>query len=113
MLNEIKSKYILAEVFELLRVKYQLKLIVHNKALQKKLNINKETYKQNCGRYIVIDGDIGREYLINEYNIMIYEGEYKHLIREGKGKEFYKNEKIKFEGEYLKGKRWNGKICWY
>ena len=27
----------------------------------------------------------------------------------GKGKEYYNNCKLKFEGEYLKGKRWNGK----
>jgi len=29
--------------------------------------------------------------------------------RNGKGKEFYNNGKLKFEGEYLNGKRWNGK----
>ena len=31
------------------------------------------------------------------------------LNSDGKGKEFYDNGKIKFEGEYLNGKRWNGK----
>ena len=29
--------------------------------------------------------------------------------RNGNGKEFYVNGKIKFEGEYKKGKIWNGK----
>ena len=109
MLNNIKSKYILAEVFDLLAIKHQLRLIVHNKVLQNKLNINKETYKHHCGRYIELEGDYGKEYLVEE-NILLYEGQYKHLSREGKGKEYYKNKKIKFEGEYLKGKRWNGEL---
>ena len=30
--------------------------------------------------------------------------------RSGKGKEYYYNSKLKFEGEYLSGKMWNGKI---
>ena len=34
---------------------------------------------------------------------------YKDGKRNGKGKEFYSNKKIKFEGEYLDGKRWKGK----
>ena len=29
--------------------------------------------------------------------------------RNGKGKEYYDNGKLKYEGEYLNGKRWNGK----
>ena len=35
---------------------------------------------------------------------MIFEGEYKNRKRNGEGKEYYNNGKIKFEGEYLKGK---------
>ena len=30
-------------------------------------------------------------------------------IENGKGKEYYNNGKIQFEGEYKNGKRWNGK----
>jgi len=37
-----------------------------------------------------------------------FEGEYLNGKRNGKGKE-YINEKLIFEGEYLNGKRWNGK----
>ena len=33
--------------------------------------------------------------------------------KHGKGKEYYDNEKIKFEGEYLFGLRWNGFIYNY
>ena len=31
------------------------------------------------------------------------------LLENGKGKEYYENGRIQFEGEYLKGRRWNGK----
>ena len=36
-------------------------------------------------------------------------GEYSNGTRNGKGKEYYSNGELKFEGEYLNGKRWNGK----
>ena len=51
--------------------------------------------------------DLGKEY--NNYNNnLIFEGEYLNGKRwNGKGKEFHKN-KLIFEGEYLNGKR-NGK----
>ena len=38
---------------------------------------------------------------------MMFEGEY--LKREKKGKEFNYDGELIFEGEYLNGKRWNGK----
>ena len=38
-----------------------------------------------------------------------FEGEYLNGKRNGKGKEYYENGKLKFKGEYLNGKRWNGK----
>ena len=43
------------------------------------------------------------------YNILIFEGEYLNGKRNGKGKEYYKNGNILFEGIYKKGKRWEGK----
>ena len=36
---------------------------------------------------------------------VIYEGEYLNGKRNGKGKEYYLNGKLKFEGEYLNGIR--------
>ncbi len=30
------------------------------------------------------------------------------IKKNGKGKEYYDNGELKFEGEYLNGKRWNG-----
>ena len=44
-------------------------------------------------------------------NILIFEGKYIKGERNGKGKEYYENGKLKFEGDYLNGKRWNGN--WY
>jgi len=39
-----------------------------------------------------------------------FEGEYLNGERNGKGKEYYyKEDKLKFEGEYLNGNRWNGR----
>ena len=40
---------------------------------------------------------------------MIFEGEYLNHKRNGKGKEYYCDGVLKFEGEYLDGQRWNGK----
>ena len=50
---------------------------------------------------------MGKE-IEKEKNIII-EGEYINEKRNGKGKEYYENGKLKFEGEYLKGKKWNEK----
>ena len=41
-------------------------------------------------------------------NILKFEGEYLNDERNGKGKE-YDRSLIIFEGEYLKGYKWNGK----
>ena len=41
-------------------------------------------------------------------NNLIFEGEFLNGVRNGKGKEYYKEGKIKFDRKYLNGKR-NGK----
>ena len=38
-----------------------------------------------------------------------FEGEYLNGKKNGKGKEYYGDGNLKFEGEYLNGKRWDGK----
>ena len=40
---------------------------------------------------------------------MIFKGDYHNGRKNGKGEEYYANGKILFRGEYLNGKRWNGK----
>ena len=42
------------------------------------------------------------------YDHLIFEGEYLNGYRNGKGKEYYSNTKIKFEGLYLNGKKITG-----
>ena len=43
-------------------------------------------------------------------NILRYEGEYSNGLRNGKGKEYnFRGDKVIFEGEFLNGKKWNGK----
>ena len=45
-----------------------------------------------------------------DYNdVLIFEGEYINGERNGKGKEYYENGKLRFEGEYKNEKIWNGK----
>ena len=51
---------------------------------------------------------VGIEYDDNG-NFLSFEGKYNNGKRSGRGKEYYKNGKIKFKGEYLNGIRWKGK----
>ena len=39
----------------------------------------------------------------------MFEGEYLNGLKNGKGKEYYKNGQIEFEGEYLYDRKWTGK----
>ena len=48
-----------------------------------------------------------RQYSI--YGNLVYEGKCLNGKRNGKGKEYYNDSKLKFEGEYLNNKKWNGK----
>ena len=47
--------------------------------------------------------------IYNMYFELIHEGEFLNGLKNGKGKEYYKNYKLKFEGDYLNGRRWNVK----
>ena len=58
----------------------------------------------------------GKEYDYNSRSI--FEGEYSNGEKNGKGKEYindyrYCNKTLIFDGEYLKGKRWSGKVKEY
>jgi len=136
MLKNIKSSYFLKIIFSYTNEKTKLKLVKYDKSLQKKIGINLLNFKVFSGRYIIYT-ESGRaiEYMAyydkliyeggylngarngkgKEYEYwvgkLIYEGEYLNGARNGKGKEYYYNNKlkIKFDGEYLKGKKWNGR----
>ena len=99
-MSDIYFKYILTHIFDKIFFKLTLKIVVHNKKFQNKLDITLETYGQATGKHIEIIGDYGKEYLLED-KILIFEGEYKPKKGNGNGKELYKNRKILFEGEYL------------
>ena len=113
--------------------------IIHYKNLCKKYFIgdkNGKVKEYNNDDYLIYEGDYkngerngeGKEYY---YNILIFEGEYKDGKRNGKATKYYYKEffmanarkrppnsniiknddciEYKFVGEYLNGKKWNGK----
>ena len=105
-LRDIKSLYNIERIFSFLYEKQKLKMIIYSKELQKICSIGIENYKKISGKYKIGERNgKGKEYISN---VLIFEGEYKNGVRNGKGKEYYKNGKLKLEGEFLKGKRWNG-----
>ena len=105
----IKSFYIIKYIFSFLSENKKLSLIFYNKQYQSKLEINIEYYKETSGKYKIAEKNgKGKEYDLNTYKL-IFVGEYKNKKREGKGKEYYENGQLKFEGEYLNGRRWKGK----
>ena len=106
--DDIKSSYILKDIFSYLNTKQKLNLILYNKKLQKKLGVGIENYKKASGKYKEAEENgKGREYKLNT-NELIFEGEYKNWKKNGKGKEYYSNGILRFEGEYINGER-NGK----
>ena len=80
ILNKIRSNYILQRVFSYLNELSKLDLIKCNKNLQNKIDIKLINYKLYSGVYIEYEQD-------------------------GKGKEYYYDGNLRFEGEYLNGKR--------
>ena len=109
ILMNIKSINILKKLFNQLIKKNYLDLISYNKELHKRIEINIEDYKNEAKKIIIGERNgFGKEYKCDE-NILIFEGEYLNGKRNGKGKEYYENGKIKFVGEYFKGKRIEGR----
>ena len=125
MLKNIKSSYFIDLLFLFIDEKQKLKISKYNKNLQKKLDISILNYQHFTGKYIIYESNgFGKEYdgyedrLIfegeylhgersgkgKEVDILEYEGEYLHGKRNGKGKVYYRDE-LRFEGEYLNNKR--------
>jgi len=133
MLAKIKSIYFTKIVFSYLYERKKFQIIKYNKSLQNLFEINLVHYIFFSGKYIIYESkNFGKEFGNHDNNLIYegeylhgerngkgkeffsngkikYEGEYSHGIRNGKGKEYFIKGKIKFEGEYLRGKKWNGK----
>ena len=108
-MDNIKSPNILKKILYNLSRSVFLYFINYNKKIQNKFHINIEDYKKFGNRTKIIENNgLGKEYRLNT-NIVIFEGEYLNGKKNGKGKEYYENGQIKFEGEYLKGKIIEGK----
>ena len=132
----MKSKYIIKRIFQNLNEKEKLLLIRYNKFYKKLLGIDIEHYKKISGKIKIGESngyckvyDIdslslkfegfykngkkngeGKEYI---YDRLRFEGEYKNGKRNGKGIEYNHDGKLVFEGEYIDGKKWKGKIKEY
>ena len=122
MLEGNKLLYLTILLFSYIDEGRKLKLIKYNKKIQNEIGINIINYKMFKGRYIIYESKSkGKEYNSKTYTLK-YEGEYLNGQRNGKGKEYnlvsdsiFEDLKkldgnLVFEGEYLKGKKWNGKI---
>ena len=63
MLNNIKSSFILKNIFDNLSDRIKFKLILYNKKLQYKLHINIIDFRRLSGRYIIGERNgKGKEY---------------------------------------------------
>ena len=106
--KNIKSKYCIIFIFSYLNEKRKLEIIKYHKNLQNMLDIKLINYKFYADNQIIYESN-GK---VKEYNLYFdklkFEGEYLNGKRNGKGKEYYYDGVLRFEGEYLNGKR-NGK----
>ncbi len=104
MLENIKSSFILKNIFSFMEEKPKLYFLKYNKIIQKKLKITVIDYKRLSPKYIIFEGKgKGEEYDINDN--LLFRGEYMNAKRNGKGKE-YDDGWLVFEGEYLMEKKW-------
>ena len=107
-IEEIKSLYIIKEVLSFVNIKRKLNMLIYNKHLQNKIEINIEDYKKISGKYKISEKNgFGKEYKLGT-NILIFEGEYLNGKRNGKGKKYNYDGKLIFEGDFVNEKRWKG-----
>ena len=108
MIKNVKSSYYFNKfLFSFIEEGQKLKLVKYNKIMQNNLDISLINYKYFSQRYIIYESKgKGKEYWYD--GTLIFEGEYLNGERNGKGKEYDNKGKLKFECEYLNGKR-NGK----
>ena len=103
LLKSAKSYYIIKEIFSFLDEKKKLNMIIYNKKYQKRLDINIDNYKILSGiLHVGGRNGYGTETLLDTH-ILIYRGGYINNKRHGKGKEFYNDGKLKFEGDFFNG----------
>ena len=95
-------------LFSYVSERTKLDLIMYNKNLQKKLDINLINYKFLSEKYLVLEENGKGKEFDGYCDYLLFEGEYSNGKKNGKGKEYDEFQNMIFEGEYLNGKR-NGK----
>ena len=119
MYKNINSVYILRHIFSFIETRTSLNIIYRCKNIMKKLEITLDDYEKKSGKIIIKKKDPFdlslsfeknyKDYVyIQDTDILLFKGYYKNGKKNGKGTEFYKNKKKKFEGEYLNGVKING-----
>ena len=64
-IKNVKSSFIIKEIFSFLCLKKKLNMIIYNKKLQKIFLVDIENYKKISGKYKIIEKNgKGREYII-------------------------------------------------
>ena len=102
--NEDKNK--LSEIFRIFEKSiFNDKVIVENKVYID----NDIIYEGETMKGTNIKNGKGVEYKIKKDNLLVFKGEYLNGKRNGKGREYYDNNNLKYQGEYKEGKIWNGK----
>ena len=104
MLDKIKSTYFYQKLFLHIDDKKNLELIKCNKNLQTILDITLMNYRIFSGKYIIYDGK-GKGKIYDAYNDkLLFEGEFLKGKKNGKRKENDEYRSTKFIGECLNGK---------
>ena len=87
MLEKLQSSYMIQKIFSNMNERIKLKLIKYNKRLQKAIDIDLLNYKLFSRKYIIYESKgRGKEY--DEYDTLLYEGEFLKGERYGRGKEY-------------------------
>ena len=108
LMKSVKSFYVIQGIFTFLPEKDKLKMLIYNKRLQEKFRINIENYKTVSGKYIIWEGDGGKGKEYDYKGRLKFKGEYSKGKKNGKGEEYDDEGRLIFEGKYKKGQR-NGK----
>ena len=101
MLDYIKSKLIFKKVFSFLREKIILNVANYNKSLQNILGKSLIFYKVMSRKYILYEGKNKGKLYDADSNKLLYIGEFIYAKKNGKGKEYYGNGQLSYEGEYI------------
>ena len=88
MLLKIKSKKILKSLFSCLKENIKLKIIIYNKSLQDKLNINSEKFKKESNKILLIDENGFGKIMHQTNKFVFFEGKFENGKKNGKGKEY-------------------------